>query len=534
MTGEVGPFGSLGQECCPVDANEVGGTGHVVPQGQCSLRVGECRPECGGGRRGTSGLDRGHQGIGQLVGSLCVDRPRTPPGRAASSSRIACPGQCGGDCLVPSPAFAGQQLAVRGLADQGVPDVDLVRDRVAAPDDLRRHRLADSRRQPVGRLVEECGEQWRVHRCTDDRDRIDETTSRRVEGVESLDQDIPERRRQDLRAVKGTSGDELLDVEGVAAGPPHHRLDGHRGRQVTGDPGHLAADVVRAEGRQVEADDPRQSLDLGQPRAQRRIPADVVAAVRGDQHGPRQAATVGEGSDEVQGRAIGPMHILEHEADRAVDACSVERSSHGIEQRGPRQVRRQLAGRLDRLVAEAGQQLHQVEATDVGDRGPGRRLELRPQVVQGSGDRGVWRRAGTERRACARTHDDVRGVRQRGQLADESRLADAGVPDDQGEPGVAVAGSVQRRREAAAFFVPTDEGSTRDATRHEPMIGAARSRPSVSRPTGRDQGMSTARPWTRPARRSATASANAARGYGVEVTRTCAPSASATSSCSSW
>ena len=73
-------------------------------------------------------------------------------------------------------------------------------------------------------------------------------------------------------------------------------------------------------------------------------------------------------------------------------ARPLERPSDGIEQGGPGQVCRQLGGRLGRSVAETGQQLHQVEPADVGDRDRVAGIEVRPQVVQRAGDRGIWRR----------------------------------------------------------------------------------------------------------------------------------------------
>ena len=86
-----------------------------------------------------------------------------------------------------------------------------------------------------------------------------------------------------------------------------------RRRGVAEDARHLLGELGLREGPDLEALHDRAALLLGQERAQRVLAVQLVAAVRADQEQALVAQAPHEGGEELEGRAVGPVDVLDGE-----------------------------------------------------------------------------------------------------------------------------------------------------------------------------------------------------------------------------
>ena len=132
------------------------------------------------------------------------------------------------------------------------------------------------------------------------------------------EQDVGQRHRQRLAVQPG--GQQLLGVERVALGAGDDVVDRGLGQRPGrgGQPADQRADVgvgQRAELEPLHAGQPHQ---LGQQRPQRVAAVQVVGAVGGD-HGDRLVGEPGQQvAQQVAAGPVGPVHVLQHEQQRAV------------------------------------------------------------------------------------------------------------------------------------------------------------------------------------------------------------------------
>ena len=123
---------------------------------------------------------------------------------------------------------------------------------------------------------------------------------------------VVEVRRHRRAGVGREPGRQLLDEQRVAVGPLHHARR-HLGRRRLAEQGpEQLGDLARAQAGQLEALGAAAG-QLGRELAQRvtrRHVLDPVGADRAHRQGPGGA---GEDGDEVEGRPVGPVEVLEHE-----------------------------------------------------------------------------------------------------------------------------------------------------------------------------------------------------------------------------
>ena len=89
-------------------------------------------------------------------------------------------------------------------------------------------------------------------------------------------------------------------------------------RDIAADRGDQLRDLVAVEAGQVDARDGARAFELGEHRPQRVPPVQVVGAERPDDEHARVAQVAGEEHEEVAGRVIGPVQVLE---ERAASGC---------------------------------------------------------------------------------------------------------------------------------------------------------------------------------------------------------------------
>ena len=78
--------------------------------------------------------------------------------------------------------------------------------------------------------------------------------------------------------------------------------------------------------------DARQALHLGEPRSERMAAMELVGAIRADDEDPLVTETAREEGEEVAGRAVGPMQVLDDEHDRAALPETFQEGEEAVEQ----------------------------------------------------------------------------------------------------------------------------------------------------------------------------------------------------------
>ena len=224
---------------------------------------------------------------------------------------------------------------------------------------------------------------------------------------------------------------QLLHEERDATGPDgdlrrHGRVDlvtRQRGQQL----GDLGL-VERAEADRGHRADP---VQLGERWTERVTPVQLVGAVGGHEEHALVDEVAGEEVEQVERGRVRPVQVLEHEGDRSLDRQAVQEAQHQLEQ--PAGARREDVGhdRIGHVVAELGQQASELTPRAADDRSqlgrshpPDERAQRRHQRPERL-DRAGLAGAPTDEPQPVGALDLV------GQLAQQSRLADARLATDQ-------------------------------------------------------------------------------------------------------
>ena len=155
--------------------------------------------------------------------------------------------------------------------------------------------------------------------------RPDDLLGALVEAIEAGEQQLVEPRRD--VALAGDGG-ELLGEERVAVGALEHGADQPVRRLRAEDAAQLLGDVAGAERGEAEVLDALGTIELGEQAANRVAALETVGAVgRHEQHAGQLRAT-GEHGEQVAGRAVGPVDVLDDEHDRLL-VSATPRSAAG-------------------------------------------------------------------------------------------------------------------------------------------------------------------------------------------------------------
>ena len=224
-------------------------------------------------------------------------------------------------------------------------------------------------------------------------------------------------------------------------------------------------DVSRQEPAQLDPPGVRRALQDGQQRAQGVAAVQLVGAVaERDQHALVGEVAPQEGQ-EVAGRAVGPVDVLDDQDDRRVATEAVDRRQQGLEE-----PRLRLAVGLAALmlaggycavaigIGQAGQQRRQLVA-----RGGGK-LQQRgvlgtDQRSQGADQRRVGQLAVAELDALAAEHACAVVARLAGQLAQQPRLPDARLAGHERQRRAARVGVAHGLHERRELVVAADQAA---------------------------------------------------------------------------
>ena len=222
------------------------------------------------------------------------------------------------------------------------------------------------------------------------------------------------------RALGG--GDQLLGEERVAIGSPRDGVDQGRPELIARDHADHLDQLIALEPGQVDPFDPRLAFGLGQPAGQRMTAVQLVAAEGRDDEQALVPPGAGEEGQQVAGRAVGPVRVLDDEQDRVGVAETAEEPQDALEDPDLEPVG--LAGR-DRARVGHARELGN-EPRQLGQAGPGGRrdpLRLDParQRAECLDDRAERQSVVADRHRAAQ-----RGRASRGRSADRQARPRAG------------------------------------------------------------------------------------------------------------
>ena len=423
--------------------------GHPLPQGErlivVPVRLGRraqalrllTRPDRRGERPGD--VMAGQAVLGQLGGRSGHGQP-------------VLVGQQRAHRAVQPGALARQQVAVDGLAQQGMPEhvaLGAVGHEELVGDGFPHGGLVLGRHQARRGL-----DQLVVGLAAGHRSRAEHPLG----GVGELLDPAEQQRRQPggqalLRAVAADrGGEQFLGVVGVALGP------GHDAVQLGGaDPAVRGRRQVLGQGRgaqrgEVDRDDAGQPEQLGHHGPERVPPVQVVGPVGADQRDPFAVQHPGQERDQVPGRGVGPVQVLEHQQDRSRGRELGEQAEHAAEHLLPGQAG---AVRVDGGASAALGQQHaqgRTRAQRVPDRAG----------LGGTSQRVRQRQVGhavAQLRALAGQVGEPAARGEPRDLRHQPGFAHPGVAADQCDHRAARLGVIEQREQAAEFVVPPDHAA---------------------------------------------------------------------------
>ena len=186
------------------------------------------------------------------------------------------------------------------------------------------------------------------------------------------------------------------------------------------------------------ADDPRVAFHLGEPRPERMAPVQLVGAVGGDDEQALRTQACGQEREDVTGRAVRPVEILEDEDDRRARAESPEEGEEPLEQARLCPIGATGTGTRRRVRPSSGTRRASspVDASRSSPRsGRGRgRARAEPAAIGANGSASSPPRL---TQAPSRTIAP-RVARARSELRHEPSLADARLATDEDDRGGAV------------------------------------------------------------------------------------------------
>ena len=312
-----GDVARVPQQAHVAHAGERGRVGHLIPQRQRGFGVLQrlrVRVHLLGRARG---LQRGRQRAPLVVGRRPVADELARELRRVTVVPIGFALELVGDRDVEPHALAREEILVDGLVHERVPEA--VREAVGLGDEhLVRDRVAQALVQLGFRDVGDRGHEPVVGGPADDRQRPAARAAR-----------VRRARRRARARCRATSRAACRRRAPRRRGAPRRRTRCRPSvrtsratrsgvRHITADRGDQLRDLVAVEAGQVDARDGARAFELGEHRPQRVPPVQVVGAERPDDEHARVAQVAGEEHEEVAGRVIGPVQVLE---ERAASGC---------------------------------------------------------------------------------------------------------------------------------------------------------------------------------------------------------------------
>jgi hypothetical protein len=282
--------------------------------------------------------------------------------------------------------------------------------------------------------------------------------------VDPAEQDVLEARGQaaPVAVALAGGGEQLLGEERVALRAAEDPLD----KVVVGaraeDAGQQVGDVGAAEAAHLEPVGPAAAVQSGQERTEGMAAVQLVGAVGQHEQQPSLQIADQEG-EQIQGRAVGPVHVLDHQHGRGPPGEALQQGEECLEQPGlpPRAGRRRLLA-----LPELGQQAGQQRPSRPDQLVQRRRLQPPAQPAERLGHGRVRQRRLAELDAPAHQHLPAALADLTGEPGDQAGLADAGLAADAQGQRIAAAGVRERRLETAQLGCATDKARARDGPGH--------------------------------------------------------------------
>ena len=428
------------------------GLGDLVPELERALVVGERLGE-GVPRLGRAGRREGRvEGARQVVG-------RVPVPRELGQARVVAVGPClleaareGG---VQARPLAREQVVVDGLLEQRVAErVVLVAGTRLGHQDVLADGFAQRGVQGLGVDARRVHEQVRVDVLARGGGHAQDLLGRVGQARDAGEQDVAERRRKLGRAGVPRRAQELLGEERVPVGPRVDRLDEARLDLVSVDRPELRGELGSVEATQVQPLDPAGAVELGEERQQRVAAVQLVRPVGHEEHDAGVAQVPDEEREQVAGRPVGPVQVLDDEEDRRPFGEPLQQREDVLEQRPLGRAHVERPGgrcdgglRLGPALAVARQQVGD-QAGEAGSPGAGDPLEVVRRHAACPGpqrldDRPERDPAVADVHASARQDERALAAGDIGQLRGQARLADAGLA---GQDELRCSGPARRHR----------------------------------------------------------------------------------------
>jgi hypothetical protein len=291
-------------------------------------------------------------------------------------------------------------------------------------------------------------------------------------------QDVAQGGRQRARRAVG-GGQQLLDEERVALAARVQARDELRFGGAAEDPRHLRRELRRRERLELDALNQLAALLFGQERAQRMAAMELVAAIGAHDQQALVVQPTQQRRQELERGTVGPVQVLDGEQHGRLGGQPVEQRAqepeqarlgvrlaaggHALRALGPRQGWAQLGREPRQLVACPSEQL--VE---------GCRIELAGEPAQRGGERRIGQLARAEGHAVAAQHARPAIDGPPLELAQQPRLADAGLAGHERGGRRAALGPPECRLEPRELRGTADELGAGDARWHVAIISTRR------------------------------------------------------------
>ena len=259
------------------------------------------------------------------------------------------------------------------------------------------------------------------------------------EPFDAQHQRVAQRRRQRPAAVHARR-QQLLGKQRIALRAHEQAIEQVVAGRLAEDVAQLLGELLARQRMQLHPARAGIALELGEQRPQRVAAVQLVRAVAGDHEHALAAQRRSQIDEEGARGAVGPVQVLDRQQQALLAGQQLQQLEQRVEQ--PR-LRGGLVVRRLRTPPEPGEDLREGGAGGLRERGEGR-IAGAGERAQGADDRRVRQLALPQLDAVAADHADVLGLRGLLELAQQARLADAGLAGHEG----------QRRPSADGFGQP--------------------------------------------------------------------------------
>jgi hypothetical protein len=246
------------------------------------------------------------------------------------------------------------------------------------------------------------------------------------------------------------------------------RFDQARVEIAAGDRPELGRRFAAVEWLDLEPLHAGRAAQLGEERQQRMASVELVGAVGQQEHDGGVAQVAHEEAEQVAGRAIRPVEVLDHEEDGRPRGEPLEDAEEQLEHPALGRLDAQTGPRVVDHGTEIRHEARQLGPARAEDGFDVRGRRPADQTAQGLDDRGIGQGAVSEQDAAALEHLGAGGPGPLPELRHQPRLADPRLAGEERRAALPVHRPAERRLEASELVDATDQDGTGDAGGHAP------------------------------------------------------------------